>query len=138
MNGILLDLENHPPWFGPRVSVLTADAADDRLPVGRQDRWHWEATMKKRHVVVLSMLAGVAFGALAVQGLHAEDTYIRNLPLDALTVPVPIIPPGSTLDLRPVRSPDAADQMTGYTPVTKDTTIPSIGLSIKAPLDGRK
>ena len=96
--------------------------------------------MKTRHVVALSMLVGLALGALAVQGLHAEDTYIRNLPLDAWTVPVPVpvIPPGSTLDLRPTRAPDAADQMTGYTPATKDSTIPSIGLSIKAPLDDRK
>jgi hypothetical protein len=96
--------------------------------------------MKTRHVVALSMLVGLALGALAVQGLHAEDTYIRNLPLDAWTVPVPVpvIPPGSTLDLRPSRAPDAADQMTGYTPATKDSTIPSIGLSIKAPLDDRK
>jgi hypothetical protein len=96
--------------------------------------------MKTRHVVALSMLVGLALGALAVQGLHAEDTYIRNLPLDAWTVPVPVpvIPPGSTLDLRPSRAPDAADQMTGYTPATKDSTIPSIGLSIKAPFDDRK
>ena len=96
--------------------------------------------MKTRHVVALSMLIGLALGALAVQGLHAEDTYIRNLPLDAWTVPVPVpvIPPGSTLDLRPTRSPDATDQMTGYTPATKDSTIPSIGLSIKAPLDDRR
>ena len=96
--------------------------------------------MKTRHVVALSMLVGLALGALAVQGLHAEDTYIRNIPLDAWTVPVPVpvIPPGSTLDLRPTRAPDAADQMTGYTPATKDSTIPSIGLSIKAPLDDRK
>jgi hypothetical protein len=96
--------------------------------------------MKTRHVVALSMLVGLALGALAVQGLHAEDTYIRNIPLDAWTVPVPVpvIPPGSTLDLRPSRAPDAADQMTGYTPATKDSTIPSIGLSIKAPFDDRK
>jgi hypothetical protein len=96
--------------------------------------------MKTRHVVALSMLVGLALGAFAVQGLHAEDTYIRNLPLDAWTVPVPVpvIPPGSTLDLRPTRAPDAADQMTGYTPATKDSTIPSIGLSIKAPFDDRK
>ena len=94
--------------------------------------------MKTLHVVALSILAGVALGALSVQGLRAEDTYIRSLPLDALTVPVPVIPPGSTLDLRPPRSPDAADQVTGYTPAAKDPTIPSIGLSIKAPLDDRK
>jgi len=98
--------------------------------------------MKTLHVVALSILAGVALGAPSVQGLRAEDTYIRNLPLDPLTVPVPVpvpvIPPGSTLDLRPPRSPDAADQVTGYTPAAKDPTIPSIGLSIKAPLDDRK
>jgi hypothetical protein len=95
--------------------------------------------MKTRHVVALSILAGVALGALAVQGVHAEDTYIRNLPLDALTipVPVPVIPPGSTLDLRP-GTPDVADPVTGYTPAARDPTIPSIGLSIKAPLDDRK
>ena len=39
--------------------------------------------MKTRHVVALSMLVGLALGALAVQGLQAEDTYIRNIPLDA-------------------------------------------------------
>ena len=78
--------------------------------------------MKTRHVIALSILAGVALGALSVQGLRAEDTYIRNLPLDTLTVPVPVpvpvpvIPSGSTLDLRPPRTPDAADQVTGYTP----------------------
>jgi uncharacterized protein (DUF1330 family) len=31
-----------------------------------------EETMQTRHVVVLSMLGGVAFGAIAVQGLHAQ------------------------------------------------------------------
>ena len=96
--------------------------------------------MKTLHVVALSILAGVTLGAPSVQGLRAEDTYIRNLPLDPLTVPVPVpvIPQGSTLDLRPPRSPDAADQVTGFTPAAKDPTIPSIGLSIKAPLDDRK
>ena len=96
--------------------------------------------MKTRRVVALSILAGVGLGALVVQGLHAEDTYIRNLPLDALPVPVPVpvIPPGSTLDLRPTRPPNAADQMSGYTSGSKDQTTPSIGLSIKAPLDDRK
>lgn len=114
------------------------ETTDGRLPIHRQDRQHWGATMKACHVVTLSMLAGVAFGAFAIQGVHAEDTYIRNLPLDALTVPVPVIPPGSTLDLRPTRPPDAADQMTGYRPVAQDVTTPSIGLSIKMPVDDRK
>lgn len=94
--------------------------------------------MKTRHVVALSMLAGVALGGLAVQGVHAEDKYIRNLPLDVLTVPVPVIPPGSTLDLQPARSPDAADQMKGFTPGGQDGTTPGIGLSIKSPVgDGK-
>jgi hypothetical protein len=92
--------------------------------------------MKTRHDVALSMLAGVALGAFTVQGLHAEDKYIRNLPLDALSVP--IIPPDSTLNLQPGRSPDGADQMSGYRPSGNNATTPSIGLSIKAPLDDRK
>ena len=92
--------------------------------------------MKTCHVVALSMLAGIVLGALPVQAVHAEDAYIRNLPLDPL--PVPVIPPGSTLDLRPGKVPDAADQMTGYTPATKDQTIPSIGLSIKTQPEERK
>jgi len=94
--------------------------------------------MKTRHVVALSMLAGVAIGTLAVQRGHAEDTYIRNLPLDALTVPVPIIPPGSTLDLRPTRAPDAGGQMTGDRPGLRDQTTPGIGLSIKSPFEERR
>jgi len=94
--------------------------------------------MKTRYVVALSMLAGAALGGLAVQGVHAEDRYIRDLPLDALTVPAPVIPPGSRLDLRPARSPDAADQMKGYTPGGQDGTIPGVGLSIKSPVgDGK-
>ncbi len=96
--------------------------------------------MKTRHVVALSMLAGAALGSFAGQRLHAEDAYVRKVPLDALTVPVPVpvIPPGSSLDLRPGRAPDAGDQMTGYTPLSRDSTTPSIGLSIKSPLDDRK
>jgi len=92
--------------------------------------------MKTCHVVALSVLAGVALGTLTNQGIHAQDAYMRYLPLDPL--PVPVIPPGSTLDLRPARPPDAVDQMSGYTPSTKDQTTPSIGLSIKAPVDDRK
>jgi hypothetical protein len=100
--------------------------------------------MKTRHTVALSVLAGVALSALAVQGLHAEEKYIRNLPLDAWTlpgpvpVPVPVIPPGSTLDLRPNSSPDAADRLKDLRPGTQDETTPSIGLSIKAPIDNGK
>ena len=94
--------------------------------------------MKLRYIVALSMLAGLALGA-ASNLLHAEDNYVRKVPLDALTVPVPvpIIPPGSSLDLRPGRAPDAGDQINGYTPLNRDSTTPSIGLSIK-PLDDRR
>lgn len=96
--------------------------------------------MKTRHVVALPMLAGVALAAVAVQPLQAEDAYVRKVPLDAYTVPVPVpvIPPGSSLDLRPSRAPDSGDLMTGYTPPSKDTTTPSIGLSIKSPFEQRK
>jgi hypothetical protein len=96
--------------------------------------------MKPRHVVALSILTGLAFGALAIQSLHAEDGYVRKVPLDAWTVPVPVpvIPPGSSLDLRPGRAPDAGEQINGYTPLNRETTTPSIGLSIKSPLDDRK
>jgi hypothetical protein len=95
--------------------------------------------MKPVHVVALSMLAGLALGVSAGDRLHAEDNYVRKVPLDALTVPmpVPIIPQGSSLDLRPGRAPDAGDQINGYTPLNRESTTPSIGLSIK-PLDDRK
>jgi hypothetical protein len=97
-----------------------------------------EAAMKLRHVVALSILAGLAVGFTAVGSLRAEDKYVRKVPLDALTVPapVPIIPQGSSLDLRPGRAPDAGEQINGYSPLSREST-PSIGLSIK-PLDDRK
>jgi hypothetical protein len=87
--------------------------------------------MKTRHVVALSMLSGAALAGFALQAAHAEDKYIKNLPLDALTVPVPVIPQGSTLDLRPNRSLDSTDQMKGFTRDGQDATTPGIGLSIK-------
>ncbi len=95
--------------------------------------------MKPRHVVALSMLAGLTLDIMAIDRLHAEDGYVRKVPLDALTVPVPvpIIPQGSSLDLRPGRAPDSGEQMNGYTPLNRELTTPSIGLSIK-PLDDRK
>ena len=96
--------------------------------------------MKPRHVVALSMLAAAALEGLAAQHLHAEDKYIRNVPLDAWTVPVPVpvVPQGSTLDLRPDRPLDAGDQMKGYSPGGQDAPPPSIGLTIKAPVgDGK-
>jgi hypothetical protein len=98
--------------------------------------------MKTRHVVALSMLAGATIAASSVHGVRAEDTYIRNLPLDALVVPVPVpvpvIPPGSTLDLRPSRGSDAGGQMTGDRPALRDQTTPGIGLSIKSPFEERR
>lgn len=98
-----------------------------------------EAAMKTLHVVTLSLLATVALAGSSIQSVHAEDTYVRKVPLDALNVPiVPVIPPGSSLDLRPGRAPDAGDQINGYTPLTRETTTPSIGLSIKSPFDDRK
>jgi hypothetical protein len=89
--------------------------------------------MKPRQVAALSMLAGLALGMTATGRVHAEDNYVRKVPLDALTipVPVPIIPQGSSLDLRPGRAPDAGDQINGYTPLNRESTTPSIGLSIK-------
>jgi hypothetical protein len=97
--------------------------------------------MKTRHAVALSMLAGAALGAAAVQPLQAEETYVRKVPLDAYSVPVPVpVMPGSSLDLRPSRAPDSGDAINGYTTPSKDynSATPSIGLSIKSPLDDRK
>lgn len=95
--------------------------------------------MKFQHLVALVIVAAVAF--VAAGNLHAEDVYVRKVPLDAFTVPVvpvPVIPPGSSLDLRPGRAPDSGEQMNVYAPPTRDTTTPSIGLSIKSPFDDRK
>jgi hypothetical protein len=105
----------------------------------RHDRRQREAAMKFQHLVALVILAAVAF--VAAGNLHAEDAYVRKVPLDAFTVPVvpvPVIPPGSSLDLRPGRAPDSGEQMNAYAPPTRDTTTPSIGLSIKSPFDDRK
>ena len=95
--------------------------------------------MRTRNIVALSMLAGLMLGGATIERLRAEDGYVRKVPLDALTVPVPvpIIPQGSQLDLRPGRAPDSGEQINGYTPLSRDSTTPSIGLSIK-PLDDRK
>jgi len=96
--------------------------------------------MKPRHVVAVSLLAGLTLGVTTGDCLRAAEAgYVRKVPLDALTVPVPvpIIPQGSSLDLRPGRAPDSGDQINGYTPLNRESTTPSIGLSIK-PLDDRK
>ena len=100
--------------------------------------------MKASHVVALSLAA--AFAALTIQAAQAqdnkkirEDDYVRKVPLEDFRVPiVPIIPPGSSLDLRPGRTPDSADRVYDSTPFSRDPTTPSIGLSIKSPFDDRK
>lgn len=91
--------------------------------------------MKTLRLVALS----VATAIFTTATTRAEDAYVRKVPLDAFTVPVvPIIPPGSSLDLRPGRAPDASDQINGYSSPARDSTTPSIGLSIKSPFEGRK
>ena len=93
--------------------------------------------MKLWHIVAWSVLTGTILGFAATDHLRAEDNYVRKVPIDALTVPVPvpIIPQGSSLDLRPGRAPDSGEQINGYTPLSREST-PAIGLSIK-PLDDR-
>ena len=97
--------------------------------------------MKARHVVTLSLAA--VFAALSVQAVQAQDNksvrdddYIRKVPLEDFKVP--IVPPGSSLDLRPGRTPDSSDRIYDTTPFSRDPTTPSIGLSIKSPFDNRK
>src|SRR5580765_848053 len=100
--------------------------------------------MKASHVVALSLAA--AFAPLAIQAAQAqdnknvrEDDYVRKVPLEDFKVPiVPVIPPGSSLALRPGRTPDSADRVYDSTPFSRDPTTPSIGLSIKSPFDDRK
>ena len=100
--------------------------------------------MKAVRVVTLSLAAALA--ALAIQAAQAqdnknvrEDDYVRKVPLEDFKVPiVPIIPPGSSLDLRPGRTPDSSDRIYNSTPFSRDPTTPSIGLSIKSPFDDRK
>ena len=88
--------------------------------------------MKARRLIALWMLAGVAAVGLSLP-CHAEDKYIKNVPLDALSVPVPVLPPQSTLDLRPARTPDVGDQFR-HAPGDNDDAPPSIGFSIKTPV----
>jgi hypothetical protein len=99
--------------------------------------------MKARHVVTLSLAAALA--ALAIQAEAQDnksvrdDDYIRKVPLEDFKVPiVPIIPPGSSLDLRPGRTPDSAGRIYDSTPFYRESTTPSIGLSIRSPFDDRK
>ena len=96
--------------------------------------------MKTGQVVALSFVAGFAIACLAAGSPRAEDNYVRKVPLDALTVPVPvpIIPQGSALDLRPGRAPDAGDHISGATPLNRESTTPSIGFTIRPPADDRK
>jgi hypothetical protein len=103
-----------------------------------------EAAMKAFRVVTLSLAA--AFAALSIQAAQAqdnknirEDDYVRKVPLEDFKVPiVPIIPPGSSLDLRPGRTPDSSDRIYNSTPFYREQTTPSIGFSIKSPFDDRK
>src|SRR5690349_11650184 len=100
--------------------------------------------MKAFHVVTLSLAAAIA--ALVTQTAQAQsnsnvrdDNYVRKVPLEDFKVPiVPIIPPGSSLDLRPGRTPDSSGGVYDTTPFYRDPTTPSIGLSIKSPFDDRK
>ena len=100
--------------------------------------------MKAFRVVTLSLAAVLT--SLAIQAAQAqdnknvrEDDYVRKVPLEDFKVPIiPIIPPGSSLDLRPGRTPDSADRIYNSTPFSRDPTTPSIGLSIKSPFDDRK
>jgi|SRR5689334_25447702 hypothetical protein len=97
--------------------------------------------MKAFHVVTLPLAA--VFAALSVQAVQAqdnsnvrEDNYVRKVPLEDFKVPIiPIIPPGSSLDLRPGRTPDSSDRIYDSTPFYRESTTPSIGLSIKSPFD---
>jgi uncharacterized protein (DUF1330 family) len=43
-----------------------------RIVIGDVNQQGNEATMKIRHTIALSMLAGMAVGAVAIQGLHAQ------------------------------------------------------------------
>jgi hypothetical protein len=100
--------------------------------------------MKTLHVVTLSLAALLAVPA--IQAAQAQDNktvrddnYVRKVPLEDFKVPiVPLIPPGSSLDLRPGRTPDSADRIYDSTPFYRESTTPSIGLSIKSPFDDRK
>src|SRR6185437_11091248 len=100
--------------------------------------------MKAVRVVTLSLAAGLA--ALAIQAAHAqdnknirEDDYIRKVPLEDFKVPViPIIPPGSSLDLRPGRTPDSSSGVYDSTPFYRESTTPSIGFPIKSPFDDNR
>jgi hypothetical protein len=108
------------------------------------DRGLGETAMRARNVVTLTLAA--AFAALSIQVAQAQDNknirgddYVRKVPLEDFKVPiVPIIPPGSSLDLRPGRTPDSSDRIYNSTPFYRESTTPSIGLSIKSPFDDRK
>jgi hypothetical protein len=99
--------------------------------------------MKAGFVVILSLATALVALVIQAQAQDSknirEDDYVRKVPLEDFKVPiVPIIPPGSSLDLRPGRTPDSADRIYNSTPFYRDPTTPSIGLSIKSPFDDRK
>jgi uncharacterized protein (DUF1330 family) len=67
MHKVKIAKGGNPFWFSvelPRI-LITMLAAGVLSP-------RWEVIMKARYIVALSMLAGVAVGALAIQGLHAQ------------------------------------------------------------------
>ncbi len=94
----------------------------------------------KMHLATATLAAALAALPIhAAQPQDVRDDYVRKVPLESLNIPViPIIPPGSSLDLRPSRAPSSRDQIGGETPLTRENRTPSIGLSIKSPFDGRK
>ncbi|HXZ46297.1 MAG TPA: hypothetical protein VEH02_06185 [Pseudolabrys sp.] len=95
--------------------------------------------MHARRFVALSTLSALALGSTAY-ALHAEDGYVRKVPLNPYLAPLPVpvpAPPGSSLDLRPPRPVDSGEVMSGYSS-TREAPAPSIGLSIKSPFEDRK
>src|SRR6266436_3403337 len=64
--------------YRPSISTLFLIARFSRAeqPSSAAGRWRsassWEAIMKTRYTVLLSMIAGAAVGAAAIQGLHAQ------------------------------------------------------------------
>jgi hypothetical protein len=95
--------------------------------------------MHARRFFALSMLSALLLGT-TVHGLRAEDAYVRKVPLNTYLAPLPVpvpAPPGSSLDLRPPRTIDSGEALSGYSS-TREAPAPSIGLSIKPLFEERK
>jgi uncharacterized protein (DUF1330 family) len=56
-------------------SPVTAGVVSSACRIDRQSQW--EETVKTKHTVGLSLLVGVAIGALAMQGLYAQGTKLK-------------------------------------------------------------